>query len=356
MTWQCTSCRQWAKASAAFCPQCGTGRGTYASHSHAPPWQAQGGGDWSSWSARRPKSPRRPQSPRRKPGGGEPGRGKGKAKGHKGAAPSQGQPEQPQAPRVAALPAAPEAAGLSLPKAAPSGATAGGAASSSNTDQNLLKALLTHVAQMDNVPEELATLVGQHKDEAYRAQGKAMHKVVARQQEAQRALSKVREDRQAYELAWGQYLEQLSTLMETQLQERATTLEKFDASEDAWRKQLEEASAELSKKAAQHLSPSMDVEVQEISDQEIEEREKQVDDAIEEAKLQHSRQAREHTDAKAKDLVKAMKNLREQLPEKQRDGSRTPRRSGSKEPSGADAPTGEPGGGDKPTPPGQART
>ncbi|CAE7614655.1 unnamed protein product [Symbiodinium microadriaticum] len=271
---------------------------------------------------------------RRKPGGGEPGRGKGKAKGHKGAAPSQGQPEQPQAPRVAALPAAPEAAGLSLPKAAPSGATAGGAASSSNTDQNLLKALLTHVAQMDNVPEELATLVGQHKDEAYRAQGKAMHKVVARQQEAQRALSKVREDRQAYELAWGQYLEQLSTLMETQLQERATTLEKFDASEDAWRKQLEEASAELSKKAAQHLSPSMDVEVQEISDQEIEEREKQVDDAIEEAKLQHSRQAREHTDAKAKDLVKAMKNLREQLPEKQRDGSRTPRRSGSKEPSG----------------------
>ena len=194
---------------------------------------------------------------------------------------------------------------------------------------------------MDNVPEELATLVGQHKDEAHRAQGKAMHKVVARQQEAQRALSTVREDRQAYEVAWGQCLEQLSTLMETQLQERATTLEKFDASEDAWRKQLEEASAELSKKAAQHLSPSMDVDIQEISDQEIDEREKQVDEAIEEAKQQHNRQAREQTDTKAKDLVKAMKSLREQLPEKQREGSRTPRRAGSKEPGGAETSTGE---------------
>ena len=215
-------------------------------------------------------------------------------------------------------------------------------------------------------PADLALLVGQHADESHRAQGKALHKVVARQQEAKLGLCRVRQDRHAYENAWGQYLGQLTQLLEKQLLERQEALAKYDASETAWKDQLEEASAELSKHAAQPVPKESADGVQEISEDEMDTREKQIDEAIaEEAKAQQSQQQREQTAQKAAQLLEAMQQMKSALPAKAsgtaRDGSRTPRRSASKERENAPE-----GGGDTKTkeaaepteaaPPGAART
>ena len=145
------------------------------------------------------------------------------------------------------------------------------------------------------------------------------------------------------------------SILETQLKERSDTLAKYDASEEAWKKQLEETSTELSKRVAQPLEQhGGEMDVQEISDQEMDEREKQVQDAIDEAKMQQDKQQREQADAKASELLIVMQKLKG-ASDKPREGSRTPRRSASKESGGTEGTKGEPGG-DKEPPPGKART
>ncbi|CAE7290134.1 clpB [Symbiodinium sp. CCMP2592] len=334
MSWQCTACKQWAKATAAFCPQCGTARYNYAGTGSGAPWSAEpdyGEDDASWWTRRRPKSPRsRPsQSPRpRGKGGQPPGKQKGKPKGGRGPKEKPPRSEQPKPPKLEALPTAPEATMVQPPRP-----TGGAAPSSSSSGQDpLLRALLAHVASQDNVPEELASLVRQHSEDSHRVQSRQMHKMVARQQEAKRSLVKVRLERQAYETAWGQYLGQIAQLLETQLAERTKALASYDASEETWKTQLDEASVELAKQASQTADKALAMEVQEISEDEMDAREQQVHEAIaEEAKAAQARQQREQADLKAAELLTAMQQMRQSLPEKAREGSRTPRRSGSKD-------------------------
>ena len=216
-----------------------------------------------------------------------------------------------QAPTIQALPGAPEAANVPAPKP-----PSGGSTVSSSSENQLLRAVLAHLATRSDVPADLALLVGQHAHESHRAQGKALHKVVARQQEAKLGLSRVRQDRHAYENAWGQYLGQLTQLLEKQLLERQEALAKYDAAEAAWKDQLEEASTELSKQAAQPVPKESAESVQEISEDEMDTREKQINEAIaEEAKAQQTQQQREQ---KAAQLLEAMQQMRNALPAKAR--------------------------------------
>ncbi|CAE7300846.1 unnamed protein product [Symbiodinium sp. CCMP2592] len=344
MSWQCQSCWQWAKASASYCPQCGTGKQSYVAKGkgYGDPWthgQDNGAPERTWWEGKRPKSPRtRPPSPRQRGKGGGQGKQQGKGKGPKGPKGSKDKgapPEATTAPGVASLPAAPEASALAMPKAGTSNAPGSGSA-----DGQLLRAVLAHLATRDDVPAELSALMGQHADESHRAQGRALHKVVARQQEAKRALFRVRQERQGYEQAWSQYLGQLTQLLEKQLAERSEALSKYDASEAAWKEQLEEASTELSRHAAQPLGKEGMVEVQEISEDEMDTRDRQVDEAIAEEMQAQNRLQSEQTTQQAQKMMEALRQMQQGLPEKSggqaREGSRTPRRSGSKERDAAD--------------------
>ena len=267
-------------------------------------------GPW--WDGRRPKSPRA-KSPRSrgKGGGNSQGKAQSKTKGPKGSKDKGAPAEMTQAPTIQALPGAPEAANVPAPKP-----PSGGSTVSSSSENQLLRAVLAHLATRSDVPADLALLVGQHAHESHRAQGKALHKVVARQQEAKLGLSRVRQDRHAYENAWGQYLGQLTQLLEKQLLERQEALAKYDAAEAAWKDQLEEASTELSKQAAQPVPKESAESVQEISEDEMDTREKQINEAIaEEAKAQQTQQQREQ---KAAQLLEAMQQMRNALPAKAR--------------------------------------
>ena len=193
-------------------------------------------------------------------------------------------------------------------------------------EQALLKALVAHVASQENTPSELQQLLGQYQDDSHRATGKTMHKLVSKQQEARRGLTKVRSDRTAFEAAWNGYIDHLAQLLETQMGERQEAFRSFDQAEEAWRQQLEETTAALSKHAATEVAEPLET----INlDDDMEVQEQIVADAAEEdVKNQVKRQQqREEADARANAVLQSLQALKGD----RRDGSRTPRRSVSKE-------------------------
>ncbi|CAE7833691.1 cid11 [Symbiodinium sp. CCMP2592] len=238
---------------------------------------------------------------------------KGKGK-HGGKMPGKGQEGSvaqaaATVPQTSALPSAP----ATLPPSMPATSAPSGAPSAPTSEQLLLRALVAHVQSQDGVPSELAHLMGQFQDESHKATGRTLHKLVSKQQEARKGLSKVRADRSAYEGAWSSYLSHMVQLLEKQLEDRSTTLAAYDQSEDAWQKQLEESTAELGRHATQPESTERSEPID--VDAEMEAQEQMVADAAEEeAKLALKRQlAREQSESQAREVLHALKTAQATL-------------------------------------------
>ena len=143
----------------------------------------------------------------------------------------------------------------------------------------------------------------------------------------------MRQERTTFEQVWQGYIQQVSQLLEKQVSERTEALATFDSTEDAWKSQLEEATAELGRQSSQTEFREC-IDLEEDEDAEMDRKEALVADAVEEeVKTQAKRQAaREQAEANARQLLQAIKSFKEEgqgsMP---REGSRTPRRGASKE-------------------------
>ena len=204
-------------------------------------------------------------------------------------------------------------------------------AANPSPEQALLRTLVAHIASQENTPAEITQLLGQYQEENHKATGKALHKLVSRQQEARRGLAKTRTDRAAYDNAWGAYLGHLAQLLEQQMKDRTAAIQAFDQAEETWRTQLDETTVELSRHTATQPESSGQETID--VDAEMEKQEQMVADAAQEevrAALKREKQ-REDTEAKAKEMLEAIKQTQRGLEASGREGSRTPRRSASKE-------------------------
>ncbi|CAE7380509.1 unnamed protein product, partial [Symbiodinium necroappetens] len=192
----------------------------------------------------------------------------------------------------------------------------------------------------ENTPAEISRLLGDYQEDAHRATGKVLHKLVSKQQEARRGLSKTRADRATFDGAWATYLNHMAQLLEQQLTDRVSTLRQFDQAEEAWKTQLDDTTAELARHAATQQDVAEPQEPIDI-DAEMEQQEKQeqavAEAAQEEAKASIRReQQRAETDAKAQEMLQVLKNVQQHLETPAREGSRTPRRTASKDKEGAE--------------------
>ena len=246
----------------------------------------------------------------------------------------------PVPPSVAALPPPPTLAAPALPTGGGQPSASTTAASSSSPEHALLRTLVAHVATQENVPAEITQLLSHYQEETHKATGKALHKLVSRQQEARRGLSKTRADRQAYDTAWSAYLGHLAQLLEKQMTERSNAIQAFEQAEESWKTQLEDTTSELSRHAATQQSAIDAIDQETIDvDEEMDRQEQAISDAAqEEARATVRRdQQKEETEAKAKEMLQGLRQMQQSLDPGGRDGSRTPRRSASKDRQGEDA-------------------
>ena len=126
----------------------------------------------------------------------------------------------------------------------------------------------------------------------------------------------------------------LAQLLETQMRDRTEALQAFDQSEEAWKAQLEATTAELGRHASRPESTDMEEPIDVDAEMDVQEQ-KVMDAAEEEAKhTVKAQRQREEADTKAQALLTTLQNLQS---EAKRDGSRTPRRSTSKDRQGQTA-------------------
>ena len=111
---------------------------------------------------------------------------------------------------------------------------------------------MAHVADKEDLPDGLRAMVEQYTEDNARFEGKLLHQMVAKKQEAKRELSKIQKDRMAYEHSWSGYLVNLVAVFEKQLEERQGVLRSFEEAEKAWNMQLSEATAQLAKQAGKN--------------------------------------------------------------------------------------------------------
>ena len=364
--WWCEECRRSVKASANFCPTCGSAWGqtanTYASR--------QAWGDPRDWTAGWKQTPasgwqQRPKSPRkRSPGRHKGGKGKDATQpdGTQGKGKDKGKPASPaQAPTLESLPA---------PPTLPVGADKPGPPAPIPTEVSPEKAAYQQLLQLlagqkESLPENVKQLVEQQSLAASQDNAKYLHKTVTAQAAARRELQKTRNARSSYMQAWSAYIGQLGTLLEEQIKTQQEQLELLDAQEMQWTGSLQEASATLARMANEGIK----TEPREEEDMDMSEQ--KVDDAIaleqelqaqKEAQLKASQElltALHATKAKAvEEAARAQKHATEG-----RGASRTPRRGGRQpddavpvdsspdNPAAAKAETKLPAAALKPTPP-----
>ena len=287
---------------------------TYAATSHHVPWRDQ-------WGTDEPRSPRKrwPQSPRRRKGSQKGAKGapegpeaKGKAKGK-----GQGEDASKKPPSLEALPAGPSVPAISQPK------QAAAAEAAPSQDKMQLESLLGILAaSSSSLPPAAQQLIANIQESTVTSTTKAKHKAVTEQAKARQALAKVQSQRAAYLQAWQQYVNQLATLLETQVQEQTSVLEEFDQAELMWTQAEHSATQQLTKLT------STDRDSAEPADKDFEDAEEAVDMTIEtEQKLRAASEASQHN---AKRMLAALTDLQqsaeEQVQKAGRDGSRTPRR------------------------------
>ena len=179
---------------------------------------------------------------------------------------------------------------------------------------SLVSALAEH---QEALPPKLRELVHSHQGQNATAQAKALHKNVAAQASAAKQLAGLRERRSKYLIEWQSYVKKLGDTLKQQLEEKATILAGLDAEEDVLQEALETAKAavlSLAREEAPAETEAMDAELTEDNMQETRQRL-----LLQEEALQKS--------------VALMQQ--DAVQERQREGSRTPRRN-QKQPDGED--------------------
>ena len=294
---------------------------SYATQPEQAPWQE-------TWRPARPKSPRwrTTASPRRGgkgKGKDEPG-GKGKSKA---AARQMEEKQQPKAPVLEDLPAPPAAPQVSGPKRTQ---VESGASLEKTHLENLLKALSAASASL---PEAAQQILAEIQQSSTQTTTRALHKAVAEQAKARTALTKVQSTRANYLRAWSEYMGNLTSLVEKQVQEQDTILEELDSAELQWSQAEQAAGQQLAKLTANDKEADEESRDMQISEDLVEE-------AIEhEARLQAASQERK---AATMNMVQVLSGLRDsaaaQAREHAREGSRTPRRTAPQTDSSKDVP------------------
>ncbi|CAE7463599.1 unnamed protein product [Symbiodinium sp. CCMP2592] len=301
---------------ATFCPDCGghwkscMQPQTYTARDDNPPWKA-------SWRAEEAKSPRRPRpSPRR--------HGKGQQKGKEaGEGAGKGKDMPPQPPSMDILPTAPAQPSVAVPKKGPTEMPPDPAKAQLEA---LLGALSSSTASLPPIAQQMIATM---QESTAQCATRAMHKAVAEQAKSRQALAKVQSQRAAYLQSWHTYMSQLASLLESQVAEQAAILEKFDQSEILWSQADHQATQALARLAGAEAGTTTDpVE----RDMEVSE------DAVEQAiEVEQKLQAATHeSQQSAKKMVDALHEMRQsaedQLQKGGREGSRTPRRTTTVEP------------------------
>ena len=345
--WKC-ACGSLNKQSASFCPSCGQ------------PWQRSAGGSprrraqqtWEAWHPpyaaqltagdvvpwQEQPAPWRTMSPRRRRGnGGGRGQGqqpKGAQSGPKGPPPhakgrgkAKSDETQASAPSLESLPPAPTAAAPALPRR-PSEAS-----SASQPEKAQLDHLLSLLAAAGTaIPENVRVLVDEHQKSTAQTHARSLHKAVTERSRARTELQRLRSSRTL--AAWGDYLEQLGAVLEKQLSEQTAILEHFNTSEVEWMQADRESTLAISRMAADEKP------VAEVEDQEMEDDDTRVSEAIE-AEARLTKDSEEHQKAGRQlqaAIQAARKQAAENLQKHQREMSRTPRRRSEVEPDAAKEP------------------
>ncbi|CAE7750061.1 unnamed protein product [Symbiodinium microadriaticum] len=305
-SWKCQFCKLYARATANYCATCGRAWQEAWERQQHQPWTYTG----------EPQSPRRVKSPRRRP---QKGAGKAQAASTAAPAPWKGRAkgEASEVPTTAAalpdisqLPVMPPQKVPAPPKSAVEG---------SNTEERrVLETLVTQLTSSNmTLSPEVEALVNQYRNESVGLQGKQLHQLVAKQTRSRKELTKIHNQRQQFDKVWYEYLGKLTQLVQTQLEERARTLEEFASSEEAWTKQLQEASSLLAQSTGGGRASTDEAMMDEEEDK--------VDQAIEAEAAQN--RAREAAATQLQTLMQTLQAAQQQATENHgREGSRTPRR------------------------------
>ncbi|OLP84254.1 hypothetical protein AK812_SmicGene34892 [Symbiodinium microadriaticum] len=231
----------------------------------------------------------------------------------------------PSAPQIESLPAAPSATAPPLPRKAVE--SSGAAPSQEKAQLDTLVSLLAEAGA--NVPEPVRALVAEHQRSATQNLTRSLHRAVADQSRARAELQKLRANRSLFLEAWKGYIDQLTALLEAQLNDQEAALEKFNTAEIDWLASEREATIAIARMASKDQALSEE-------DQEMEDGEFRASEAAEtEARLQ--KETEEHQSA-GRHLHNALQVARQQAAEHlnrhQREGSRTPRRKNDAESEG----------------------
>ncbi|CAE7908100.1 impdh [Symbiodinium microadriaticum] len=164
-------------------------------------------------------------------------------------------------------------------------------------------------------------MVAEHQRSSAQSQAKSMHKAVAEQSKACAELQKLRANRAQYLAAWKGYIDQLSTLLEAQINEQGIFLEKFNAAEIDWISAEREATMYIARMATKDQGSSE-------ADQDMEDGEFRASEAAEaEARLQKEKEDHLRAGVSLQEALQvARQQAEEHLARHQREGSRTPRR------------------------------
>ena len=283
--WYCSWCRRTNSPKVAFCPGCGyswrdiVGEGTNytGARQKETPWN---------WEVSSPKH-RTTQSPRRR--WIEDGKSAGKTSGKR---------------QVPVPPPVPPSTGKGKGKQVEMASATAGGSSAELQLSSLVSALAEH---QESLPPKLREIVHSHQGQNASAQAKALHKNVAAQASAAKQLAGLRAKRSKYLTEWQSYVKKLGETLQQQLEEKAAILAGFDAEEDVLQDALETAKSAVLTLAGGEAPAEDAMEAEAAEDDTSEARQKL---KLQEEALQKS--------------VAVMQQDAEQ--EKQREGSRTPRR------------------------------
>ncbi|CAE7557334.1 unnamed protein product [Symbiodinium sp. CCMP2592] len=292
--WRCRNCKVLCKHAAQYCQSCG-GHWQQIYEPAQPTTPGRGsrdvwdGGEWRAATPRKTKSPRR-----RDP--------KGKGQAPKGKqwpqAPGKG-PKPPagptsQAPALSQLPTAPQPVAVRMPKPQ----TEVSQPAQPSEDRKMLESLVAQISTMGlEMKPELAAIIDQYQSDSHRSQGRQLHQLVALQTKAKRELHRI-----------------------SAADGKTDSLEKFATTEEAWTKQLTEASSQLALSTGRGVMNNHTEPTEEAMDQE----DRDFEDAME-AENQH-RHEQEVTAQKYKDLMEVLQKAQQGVVPAPREGSRTPRR------------------------------
>ncbi|CAE7343965.1 unnamed protein product [Symbiodinium sp. CCMP2592] len=320
VVWKCRPCGRTCGKTAEFCAQCGQHWSKVAEGYTGQGWRH----GWRSEASdgQYPQSPRRRSPRKRPPKGPGPGQKGGKQQGQpQPAKGGKGGKSEPSRPSLDSLPAPPPAPVVVGPKTATTPAPASGVPSAERAQLEALTGCL--FAAKDALPAEVRETLERLQLVETQSTAKDLHKAVAAQSQAKKQLLHVQASRASYLEAWHTYVDKVSSLLQTQLNEQIEQLTAFDETELQWTTALEKASMDLARLARSSSNPAeqLEMECDEEEDHLVE------TDIRTERELSQRREKQLHASRQLVASIESVRlNAQEQLQQHGREGSRTPRR------------------------------